>query len=74
VPTPPASRFCCLTRCLTLLRDSFVALFLIFQAEEKKITDAEENFKAEVEKLQATYEKLSKSKVRRGIREREGGT
>jgi len=32
------------------------------EAEEKKITDAEENFKAEVEKLQATYEKLSKSK------------
>jgi protein disulfide-isomerase A6 len=31
-------------------------------AEEKKITDAEENFKAEVEKLQANYEKLSKSK------------
>ena len=32
------------------------------EAEEKKITDAEENFKSEVEKLQATYEKLSKDK------------
>jgi len=31
-------------------------------AEEKKIEDAESNFKAEVEKLQATYEKLSKDK------------
>jgi len=32
------------------------------EAEEKRITDAEENFKSEVEKLQANYEKLSKSK------------
>jgi len=31
-------------------------------AEEKKISDAEDNFKSEVEKLQATYEKLSKEK------------
>merc|ERR1712159_317020 len=31
-------------------------------AEEKKISDAEDNFKSEVEKLQATYEKLSKDK------------
>jgi len=30
--------------------------------EEKKLEDAETNFKAEVEKLQATYEKLSKDK------------
>jgi thioredoxin-like negative regulator of GroEL len=32
------------------------------EAEEKKMTAAEENFKSEVEKLQATYEKLSKDK------------
>jgi protein disulfide-isomerase A6 len=31
-------------------------------AEEKKMEDAESNFKSEVEKLQATYEKLSKEK------------
>merc|ERR1712216_1025470 len=31
-------------------------------AEEKKIEQAEETFKSEVEKLQATYEKLSKEK------------
>merc|ERR1712146_608582 len=31
-------------------------------AEEKKLEQAEEHFKSEVEKLQATYEKLSKEK------------
>ena len=30
---------------------------------EKSLTDAEENFKAEVEKLQANYERLMKEKV-----------
>merc|ERR1712124_51858 len=33
-------------------------------AEEKKLEDAETNFKAEVEKLQATYEKLPRRRTR----------
>jgi len=34
----------------------------LISAEEKKITDAEEKFKKEVEKLQATYQKLMADK------------
>jgi len=38
------------------------ALNAAIEAEEKKLKDAEENFKAEVTKLQSTYEKLMAEK------------